>query len=537
MEKIETFEAIAASKVKQVELKFGKKFITRSLRGQNYDLETALSELVDNSIDAESKNVNIAFPKKSEFNKENSTITIIDDGNGMSEEELINSMTLGSDRDYDSSDIGYFGIGMKASLAYLSERVIIKTKKQGDNFYSIVEWDVDKDATFFVRKELTKKVKEKGTTITIFPGHRYECYSHTQDSIIKKKFGARYFHLLFTNDIQIDKYSKQIRININGTVIEPLDPMYRNGEDIITHPTIEIPFRDDSIKLNGYTLLNYANSDKMSKYDIHQGHKGGLSYDKQGVYVLYNNKYINLGGTFLGHIKTHPDYNYLRIELSIPKSSTEYFGMSMNKNSISEFLSEEKNIDVIKDKIKKHIGEITYWFKQELTKKKRGQILNDPDKLKELESITNKVNNELKTKGITKNPLSNPDISEKIPTQEKNTKTKNDPKGTKNRPNQLSYEKNLFDFVPYSGGEHSEFWEIKRDGQKIVMRVNVDHMFYKEFIDSVSEEDKKKTYKLLYSLAWAQLETFGSYHFDGKIHDLWQDFWHTASLAIKRTLS
>jgi signal transduction histidine kinase len=75
-------------KSKKIDLSFGKKFITRSLRSSNYDLETALSELVDNSIDAESKNVTISFPKKSEFN-ESSVIIISDDGDGMTESDLV----------------------------------------------------------------------------------------------------------------------------------------------------------------------------------------------------------------------------------------------------------------------------------------------------------------------------------------------------------------------------------------------------------------------------------------------------------------
>lgn len=533
-------EVIDISESKKVELKFSKKFITRSLRGQNYDLETALSELIDNSIDADSKNVVINFPKKSDFEIKKSTISIVDDGNGMSQEELINSMTLGSERNYDDSEIGYFGIGMKAALAYLSEKVIIKTKKNGDDFYSKIVWNVDEDTSFTFEKEQTRDIEKKGTIIEILPGWRYEHYSHTQDSVIKKKFGARYYHILYTDDSSIDNYTKQIRITLNDSVIEPTDPMYRDNVNV-TKWRRDIPYKDsdDILTIEGFSLLDINFTNDVSKYDISQGRtqgREGFSTDKSGVYVLYNNKYINLGGTFLGHVKVHPEYNSLRIELSIPKGKTDDFGISMNKNSITNFLEDDKHTDSIKEQIKKYISEITSLYKILYEQRKKGQNLKDPDKLKEIESISNKLNNELKSKGITKTPLSNPDIASQV-TVHKKTSEKETPKSTKKRPDDLKYDKNLLDIVPFSGGTSADFWELNRNGTKIVMRVNVDHNFYKELISGSSEEDQKKMYKLLYSLAWAQLETLGLYDFDGQVHDLWSYFWNTASGALKRTLS
>ena len=519
---------------KKIDLTFGKKFITRSLRSSNYDLETALSELVDNSIDAESKNIKISFPKKSEFKIDSSIITIIDDGDGMTENELINSMTLGSDREYQESEIGFFGIGMKASLAYLSEKVIIKTKKKGDSFYSIIEWDIDKDTSFNVKREETKNIKESGTSTFIYPGWRYEHYSHTQESVVRKKFGARYFHVLYTDESNIKEYSKQVRILINNEVVLPQDPMYRNDENCDKYEIEPIQFRDDFIKITGYFLKRIIG---RNLYDTKSGNKDGFSSEQQGIYVLYNSKYINLGGTLLGAVKGHPDFNNLRIELEIPKGSTEYFGISMNKNSLVDFLGDNSKKDSISEFIKKSISEMTSWCRRETEKYKKGANIKDPEQLDIIEKLSKKINNEFKSKGITKNPLSNPEISEKVPSSPKGEKEKKDKNGQKDRPSDLKYEKNLFDIVPYSGGESNEFWELNRRDKKIIIRLNVDHLFYKQFVASSSDGERDKIIKLLYSLSWAQLETLGNYHFDGAINDLWSDFWNTASRALKRTLS
>ncbi len=523
----------------KVELKFGKKFITKSLRGQNYDLETALSELVDNSIDAESDNIQIIYPSKVE--RKNSELIIIeDDGRGMSCEELINAMTLGSDREYDDTEIGYFGIGMKASLAYLSENVIIKTKRKQDKFHTKLTWNIDEDTSFTIQ-EVEDDSNSSGTTIIISPGHRYDSYSHSQESVVIKKFGGRYFHLLCSSEEDRDEYKKQVRIKINNTNIEPVDPMYRKSviideslysmqEDIIWKDKFDNEF---PIKICGYFLKNFQNS--PNSFDTKAG-RSGFSTDRSGVYVLLNNKFINLGGTYLGVGKLDSHLNYLRIEMSIPKNSTEYFGISMNKNSINEFLSEERHNDNTKERIRKSIQEIIAWGRKQEDLFKKKQAVTDPEQLKETEKIVNQINNEFKSKGITKNPLSNPDISEKVPSQKPKSVT-TQPKGTKDRPDNLHYDKNLLDINLYNGGETGEFWDITRQNTKLVIRLNSDHIFYKEFIASSSEQEKKKMIKLLFSLAWAQLESLGLYDFDGQINDFWNDFWSSTSKALKRTLS
>jgi predicted DNA-binding protein YlxM (UPF0122 family)/anti-sigma regulatory factor (Ser/Thr protein kinase) len=539
--KNESIASKTEAKEQKIELKFGKKFITKSLRSQNYDLETALSELIDNSIDAESDNIEIIYPSKTE-RKNSELIAIKDDGKGMSREELINAMTLGSDRDYDNTEIGYFGIGMKAALAYLSENVTIKTKRKYDKFTTTLIWNIDEGTSFTIQEDKTSS-DESGTTILINPGHRYDYYSHTQESIIIKKFGGRYFHLLYSSDEDRDKYKKQVKIKINDTIISPTDPMYRNGIDsnkTLSQLLEDVTWVDKNgnefvIRICGYYLKNYEWEPNL--YDTKAG-RNGLSTERSGVYVLLNNKYINLGGTFLGAGKVDPHLNYLRIELSIPKESTEYFGISMNKNSsMHDIFADGNSEDAIKDKIKKSIYLLRSWglkLEEAHTQKRN---LADPTQKKDTEKISNQLNNEFKSKGITKTPLNIPEISENIPVI-KSKNEKSEPKGTKDRPDNLQYDKNLFDINLFNGGENDEFWDIGKQGTKLILRLNTEHIFYKEFISNSSDIEKKKIYKLLFSLAWAQLESHGGlYDFNDQINGFWNDFWYNSSKALKRFFS
>jgi hypothetical protein len=80
--------------------------------GHNYAFETAVADLVDNSVDAGARTV------LARFIRESGAITgfvVVDDGRGIAAAELASAMTLGGDREYGDNSLGYFGIGLKAS--------------------------------------------------------------------------------------------------------------------------------------------------------------------------------------------------------------------------------------------------------------------------------------------------------------------------------------------------------------------------------------------------------------------------------------
>lgn len=63
-----------------------------SLRATGYSLPHAVSDLIDNSIAAGARNIWLNF----HWAEEDSWASILDDGSGMSESNLINAMRIGS---------------------------------------------------------------------------------------------------------------------------------------------------------------------------------------------------------------------------------------------------------------------------------------------------------------------------------------------------------------------------------------------------------------------------------------------------------
>lgn len=99
-----------------------------ALSSQGYDFETAIADLVDNSIDAGAKDVVIHFLRDGE---ELVSLLVIDDGHGMDEQALDVAMTVGGRRDYAPGALGMFGTGLKsASLSHARAVTVVTTTRR-----------------------------------------------------------------------------------------------------------------------------------------------------------------------------------------------------------------------------------------------------------------------------------------------------------------------------------------------------------------------------------------------------------------------
>lgn len=85
-----------------------------SMRSMSYSFESAVADIIDNSISANCKNVILYFPLRS---YDTLAVGILDDGKGMSSDELFEAMRYGSDSEEErqETDLGRFGLGMKSA--------------------------------------------------------------------------------------------------------------------------------------------------------------------------------------------------------------------------------------------------------------------------------------------------------------------------------------------------------------------------------------------------------------------------------------
>ncbi|HLW80184.1 MAG TPA: ATP-binding protein [Terriglobia bacterium] len=80
--------------------------------GHHHAFETAVADLIDNCIDAKARAVLVRFVREA---APVTSLVLADDGRGIPESEIDAAMTMGGDRDYDTSSLGHYGMGLKAA--------------------------------------------------------------------------------------------------------------------------------------------------------------------------------------------------------------------------------------------------------------------------------------------------------------------------------------------------------------------------------------------------------------------------------------
>ena len=118
----------------------------RSERESDFDSNSAYGEVLDNSIQAEAKNIKLSFKTLLAKRKEVlESVAFGDDGKGMSPEVVENCLTQGfSTRYNDRSGIGRFGVGM--TKAFMNQCLVCEVyskEKNLDWYYTKVDISPD----------------------------------------------------------------------------------------------------------------------------------------------------------------------------------------------------------------------------------------------------------------------------------------------------------------------------------------------------------------------------------------------------------
>ena len=114
--------------------------LSESMRDLGYSLATAVADIIDNSVTAGATEVDVYC----DLTCEKPTLVIIDNGSGMTEDELLLAMKHGSanpKQAREPNDLGRFGLGLKtASFSQCRNLTVVSS------INSIVcgaEWDLD----------------------------------------------------------------------------------------------------------------------------------------------------------------------------------------------------------------------------------------------------------------------------------------------------------------------------------------------------------------------------------------------------------
>jgi hypothetical protein len=93
--------------------------------GAHHTLESAIADLVDNSLDAGARHVVVRLLTESDRLTQ---VEIIDNGLGMDAQVVTDAMTIGHQRKYAQQDLGHFGMGLKAASLSQADTLTVWSK-------------------------------------------------------------------------------------------------------------------------------------------------------------------------------------------------------------------------------------------------------------------------------------------------------------------------------------------------------------------------------------------------------------------------
>lgn len=339
--------------------------VITSLRDSGYDFNTAVADIVDNSIAAGATLVRIAAVCAPSSG--NITVAICDNGCGMDEAGLENAMTYGSAHREDIHSLGKFGLGLKTASTSQCRCVTLVSRKKGTNKASKLVLDIDhaqdtgkweyiEDAPDRTEmRYLESTAGDSSGTAVIWTkcdrlmGRSYKKPggSHAQNAF-KKKVEELRFHLsmVFQRFVDTrDERARNIRMILNGSDIEPYDPFaLALGHTITTYDGEYEGIACPPIHVAAHIVPSRDELDTESQRN--KVFPQGIAPDSmQGLYLYRENRLIHWGD-WGGLFKSEFHLRLCRIELSFDAEADDVFGIDFQKskvvidNSVKEWLLE-----------------------------------------------------------------------------------------------------------------------------------------------------------------------------------------------------
>jgi DNA mismatch repair ATPase MutL len=113
--------------------------LVSSVRNSGYDSYAAVEDIIDNSIDAHARTINVTVG----ISEKQPHLIIADNGVGMSNSILDEALKLGSMTEKDDvSDLGKYGMGLcTASISMARRLEVISKQADGEMFYTSQDLD------------------------------------------------------------------------------------------------------------------------------------------------------------------------------------------------------------------------------------------------------------------------------------------------------------------------------------------------------------------------------------------------------------
>jgi hypothetical protein len=314
--------------------------ILNSLRAIGYSFNTALADIIDNSIAAGATRVDISFDIDPAW------VAIVDDGKGMSRAELIAAMQHGGAGPFDprsAEDLGRYGLGLKtASLSQCRRLTVVSIK---DFITSAARWDLNEIESrndwilLLPGEDEIRRLpgyadllgREHGTLVLWEDFDRATAGEADKPHALQKLVldSAQHLGLVFHRFLAPELGKKNLLITINLRPVEAADPFMRNN------PYTELAGEEtqflegQKVTLKAYILPHIS---RITEDELERAGGKERLRDTQGFYI-YRNRRLITWGTWFRLLGRDELTRLARIQIDIPNALDHLWGLDVKKST------------------------------------------------------------------------------------------------------------------------------------------------------------------------------------------------------------
>lgn len=323
--------------------------IVNGLRDTGYNFNTAIADIVDNSISANAKDVYIDITLDPDLKV---NVYISDNGCGMDLDGLKNAMKYGSSERAEKNSLGKFGLGLKTASTAFCRRFAVISRNETDSTLRKVQWDLDyiaNNRSWLLQFPEIEEDEEMLLERTAGNGHGtlvvwdkvdrllrdYKTRSNAEKAL-RKQIDTLCDHLsmVYQRFLDVDDTrASNVNIYVNENKLSSWDPFCSKESQTQVLQEENVPVEmPDGVKVP-FHIAAYILPKKgdFTSFDAERNAK--ISNDLQGVYVYRENRLIHCGDWF-GIMKKEPHLSLLRIEFSFDYRLDELLSIDIKKSRI-----------------------------------------------------------------------------------------------------------------------------------------------------------------------------------------------------------
>jgi len=306
--------------------------LIESIRDIGYSLETAIADLVDNSISAGAKNIDILLINDDD---DKPYLSVEDDGTGMTEDELLSAMRLGSKDPNivrEKDDLGRFGLGLKTASFSQCRQLTVESNKFGKS--TSMTWDLDlvKEKNSWVVRKNYPKENKLGTKIIWKKIDRTNLEINSVYTNLILNNIREHLSLVFHRFIDgLSSSNKKVNISINGNLLDSYNPFNESNIATIKSEKRVYSYKGGNIKIQSFILPSRLKIDH-EEWRKYEG-EGGYAKN-QGFYVYRANRLI-IKGTWFGLLKKSEFTKLCRVRIDIDNDLDTDWKIDVKKSKAS----------------------------------------------------------------------------------------------------------------------------------------------------------------------------------------------------------